>query len=306
MPLDVLLGILHCTDLGGYLTMESILSTFAGRQVGYEEGDTFPWQPVAAPGVEPAKSLTFLRPVGPPPTGPVAGVQLDRGFRPQPVASSHRCQTESLFSSPAVPGTGNDDEQPAKERRVIKDPSQFRDIAAYLDTGQDEDGNEVSIVATCPYPNPETEPLQVLPCGHLIGAKCLDTHFRYKNQLIREDLDDHPNVDSALFVDCPMCRFPLDHPGCRQHDPDKNVWHVRHTVELRPYNPTLPRAGQVPLTILEGGEVEFYCRHCILAIREQNFKMFSEVLDHLLPNVANNRYIDSRDWSGHHNSILRW
>jgi hypothetical protein len=166
----------------------------------------YPWQPDTAPGVEPAKSLSFLRPVGPPPTGMGGQQQPHRHetvcsqplplFAPQSsVEFSNTVQWGPSFASPHT--IANHHRQQLLPRS-IESPSTMRDIAPYLDTGRDEKGCPVLIEASCPicgrllempdhvstkhrYPEADVEPLVVTPCGHLFGACCLEMHLRERD-----------------------------------------------------------------------------------------------------------------------------
>jgi hypothetical protein len=94
------------------------------------------WHPDVAPGVNPAESLAFLRPVGPPPAA------ITPPWRRPPhqpegedyIALTHQAPGTVLLSQLSVPGTDVcEEERPAKRRRLIENPSQFRDIARFLD-----------------------------------------------------------------------------------------------------------------------------------------------------------------------------
>ncbi|KAI0136337.1 hypothetical protein BJ170DRAFT_710321 [Xylariales sp. AK1849] len=238
------------------------------------------WQPDVAPGVSPKESLQFLRPVGPPPTGQVRTPQqpwrLDPPYSPPPIAT-----LEWAFCSPPVAHSYYQDPQHGGERHVIQEPSQFRDIAPYFDSGRDENDNEVVIDMSCPvcgrllevpncvaplnYPNPDIEPLVVTPCSHMLGAHCLEINNRYR--------DEGGEGERA----CPICRFPLVYSECKCRIP------------LRPYNPRFPRRQQLPLTIPEGGRVHDICRECAFGNAEFNI---DGVLEHSFPLVSESEYAD--------------
>ncbi|KAI1400501.1 hypothetical protein F4819DRAFT_497311 [Hypoxylon fuscum] len=137
------------------------------------------------------------------------------------------------------------------------DVAMFSDIAEYLETGLDIYGNRIILSLSClicgdkyldlpsivsPRLSAEdiqdyTELMTVLPCSHILGAKCFDSWCE-----TRKDQNLHP--------ECPFCRYPLIHQECG------------HNIQIRQYDPRFPRQGQLPLTITEGGFVPDYCYTC--------------------------------------------
>ncbi|KAK8090825.1 RING/U-box [Apiospora phragmitis] len=138
-----------------------------------------------------------------------------------------------------------------QQARIISHTAQFRDISPYIDTGLDPaSGQPVLLDLECPcyhyhldvprrvspndFPDAPLEPLAVLPCGHMLGAHCLDRWMR--------DLD-----DEGKEPDCPLCRFKLTYRKCGC------------LLRVREYNWLLPREQQIPLTLPEGGRVDLNC-----------------------------------------------
>ncbi|KAI2465476.1 hypothetical protein F4781DRAFT_424740 [Annulohypoxylon bovei var. microspora] len=134
--------------------------------------------------------------------------------------------------------------------------SMFSDVVGYFDTGFDMYGNHIMCDLTCgicgdgklempscvsPRQSLEevarTEPLCILPCGHFFGAWCMDAWISTCR-------------DEDRISDCPLCRFPLHYDCCG------------HEIRIRHYDPRFTRAGQLPLTLPEGGCVPAYCKGC--------------------------------------------
>ncbi|KAK9418146.1 hypothetical protein SUNI508_08340 [Seiridium unicorne] len=289
--------------------MDNIFSTFVGYPVSVEEGEVFPWTPDTAPGVDPAKSLEFLRPAGPPPAGSVLAPQLSQNLT-QPYerpAVTQKRTFETLLPLPALDELEDCEERPAKKRRIIENPSQFRDIVPYFATGHDSDGNRVAVEAPCPvcgcllelpstvmptqYADLEVEPLVVLPCGHLFGFHCLSTYLEYKDEMIADDRLYNPYVE-PMCRDCPLCRFRLvhGHEGCN------------HNIEFGPYEPQCPRAEQLPLTILEGGFVDDVCRSCILGDTRAEIEDFCQSI---VPDMGTRRYRNAEVLGPDHVNSIR-
>jgi hypothetical protein len=184
----------------------------------------------------------------------------------------------------------NDYKPQIKKRRLIEEPSLFRDIAGYLDDGRDEEGNEVSIEAPCPIcgrvlklpeavmpqqcAELETEALVVLPCGHMFGAECLAAHLRLTDQMAAQHPRDEQHPDRFARC-CPLCRLLLEYQYCG------------HNLRFRPFDPRRPRREQVPLTIPEGGRLLEFCRSCDLRHCRIEIEHFCEAV---LPNVECHRY----------------
>jgi hypothetical protein len=181
--------------------------------------------------------------------------------------------------------------RPHKRRNVlISNPSQFRDIAPYLDTGVDDQHNTVRVdlscaicdrilalpeaVSTVGHIDADIEPLVVTPCGHLLGYHCLEIHCRYRDEDDEERLLDPPGGRN-----CPVCRFKFLYPLCR------------HRMKLRPYDIKVARHQQTPLTILEGGMVPEQCPECD---RKDAEACISELVHELLPDAGEDgHYVQS-------------
>lgn len=279
--------------------MDGIQSRIADRPVTIDDGEPFPWQPQTAPGVEPTASLEFLRPVGPPPAGNVPVPALLRRLgeqyeRPPTVRNRRRETTISLQFLP----NGGDCEQPSAKRRRVIEPSHFRDVAKYFSVDaptRDEQGDEISIELPClicgsllempeplmpiHYPDLETVPLVVLPCGHMFCANCVQQHLQYKDVLIEEHRHDRTAWETTCR-DCPLCRFPLEYKCCP------------HDMKLRAYNVKYPREEQLPKTIPEGGKVPETCRACASGWARGEIHDFCRVI---FPDVGGEIYIRPDD-----------
>lgn len=258
--------------------MDSTLSPYTKRPIRVEEREIFPSQPVTAPGVEPANYLGILRPEGPPPTGNIAELAL----------------METVESLPSPPMQGSCEQLPAKKHCIIRNPSQFREIAKYFSSDaprRDDEGNEVSIEASCmscgsllempdalmpaDYPQLEAVPLVVLPCGHMFCSHCLDKHFEFKYELTRTLHHQHYALWEDVCPDCPMCRLPLRYETCL------------HDMEFRAYDPVRPREDQLPLTIPEGGWIADTCQACAAEDAEDGIVEFSYMV---LPDLPRANY----------------
>ena len=92
------------------------------------------------------------------------------------------------------------------------------------------------------------EPFAVTPCGHIFGYTCLS---------------------AAVWMDISRGKEPVC-PVCR----DRLVYTCGHLIKLRPYNVRVPRARQLPVTVLEGGAVPGHCIDC----EQQNFEEHLSVM----------------------------
>ncbi|KAI1847307.1 hypothetical protein JX266_006532 [Neoarthrinium moseri] len=253
------------------------------------------WRPQVAPGVDPARSMEFLRPVGPPPSGccqpPREPWRLAEQYQGSRDSSAVRLRQmmdivrpNPLFALPL--------EAAGASQRMIEEPTQFRDIASYLDTGRDENGVDVVIEANCVicgrmlmlpdrvsqdrYPDADFEHLVVTPCGHLFGAHCLESHLQCVDEITEEQAQHDPFMEFR-FRDCPVCRTELVYTDCKCRIP------------LRPYNPQFLRWPQVPLTFAEGGRIPRACRVCTLQEAEDEAVAF---MNFLMPGVPPHMLID--------------
>lgn len=140
--------------------------------------------------------------------------------------------------------------------RKNSDVTLFGDVAKYIEQPIDQYGNHVMFDLTCniccenklempsrvsPPRNPEenvrVEPLCVLPCGHMFGAWCMDSWMA----TCREQ---------KKCSDCPICRTLLHYDHCG------------HEIRIRHYDPRFRRAGQLALTLPEGGCIPSFCEWC--------------------------------------------
>ncbi|KAI1093643.1 hypothetical protein F5B19DRAFT_114659 [Rostrohypoxylon terebratum] len=144
-------------------------------------------------------------------------------------------------------------------RPVIRKNSQvalFSDVVKYFEHPIDRYGNHIMFDLTCsiccenklempsrvtpprsPGDNVMVEPLCVLPCGHMFGAWCMDNWMA----ACREG--DKP-------INCPLCRRVLHYNHCG------------HEIRIRHYDPRFHRAGQLALTLPEGGCIPSTCEWC--------------------------------------------
>ena len=93
---------------------------------------------------------------------------------------------------------------------------------------------------------PEKEHALVLPCGHILGARCMRSwkcaHERVNAEEMRPDRP----------LQCPLCKFDLVFPVCRHAVPGVPA----------PVDPSGDDFGQVPETVPEGGFVPNECHYC--------------------------------------------
>ncbi|KAI0594489.1 hypothetical protein F4775DRAFT_596271 [Biscogniauxia sp. FL1348] len=160
-----------------------------------------------------------------------------------------------------------------------QDVALFSDIAPYFETGIDEHGHPVCIDLSCQIcgcsrlempqivaprePSIAEDPVEglaVLPCGHFFGSNCIEKWI-------------HTQEMAEEVPCCPMCRFELIHPDD----------YCEHAIQIQPYNGSLPRNRQTPLTLPEGGRVPDLCDICTWDHISQHVRRLNNLVFPQLP-----------------------